>query len=144
MKRLSLLFVAILLVGCSTRESIPLSMEDEKAVENYLSETVMFRSNDGTVESTFKVLGSDKSRGEIYLWAHMNEYYEDGNDRFQGGGWSLPVVLFVNVNEQNIYIKGYDVPGDGSEYSEGIKNLFPKDLHNRIFRFPESEIEELF
>lgn len=66
-----------------------------------------------------------------------------GNYQFQnecfvkvGGTGIIPVKITL---DKDYHLVAYEEPDDGSHYTESLKVLFPKELHNRIFNVNEEK-----
>ncbi len=103
----------------------------------------MHSTFDGNVYSVFEILHADKKAGEIYVWALIQEYYKTETDLENGTGMSVPMVLHVEKNGEDLQILGHTLPRDGSYYSGDIKVLFPKSIQSKIISYSSKYIEEL-
>ena len=56
------------------------------------------------------------------------------------GSGIIPAVITFTVDKDNVYtLQSYEVPLDGSEYASSVKEMFPKDLYNRIIPSSDSD-----
>lgn len=56
------------------------------------------------------------------------------------GSGIIPAVMTFTVDKDNVYtLQSYEVPLDGSEYASSVKEMFPKDLYNRIIPSSDSD-----
>lgn len=134
------LILLIMIGGCLKSNTINLTSDDYNEIEKYLSDEIFRESNNGKTFGTFEILGLDNN--EIYIWALIMNYDKGKNEL--AGGWSVPLVLMVQRVNGNLEILGFHAPGDGNLYSEDVKKLFPKHLHQRILEYPSSgRVEEL-
>ncbi len=125
-------------------ENNAISVIDEQVVEKYLSEEVMNTNFGGEIFVSYEILETDKNEGEIYLWALIQEYYEKGGALEEGSGMSVPIVLSVNVhNNDSLEILSHSLPRDGSYHSEDIKEMFPKKIQNKILEYSSNHIGDL-
>jgi hypothetical protein len=128
----------------TTSENNAISVIDEQVVEKYLSEEVMNSNFGGEIFVAYEILETDKNEGEIYLWALIQEYYEEGEALETGSGMSVPIVLSVSVhNNDSLEISSHSLPRDGSYYSEDIKEMFPKKIQNKILGYSSNHIGDL-
>lgn len=125
---LLLLFIS-LLVSCKSintneNNNIEITEKTEKIIEEYLdnnTDDIDLGKNSQKCYTAFEILGT--SDNKIYLWLQ-----KEGISAI-----SLPVVLTVKNNDDELIITSHDFPGDGASYSKYIKKLFPNDI------FPEPE-----
>lgn len=75
-------------------------------------------------------LGITKKGNEtyVYVWALVESYYVQDNKLITNSGYSIPYKFIIENNE----IKGYKVPGDGTEYTKTIKKIFPEYIRNKF------------
>jgi hypothetical protein len=106
---------------------------DPSTIEKYLDEKVMQPSFGGKIFSAHQVLMTDKDK--IYIWAYVQEYYKQSGKTELGSGWSVPMVLNIEWKAGLWSITGHETPGDGSQYGDDIRRLFPQELHQKIFDF---------
>ena len=93
--------------------------------------------------TTYEILGTDLNAAEVYLWALIEEYYQEGGNLEQGTGMSVPMVLHAEKNTQSFKILKHTLPGDGSNYIDDIKTMFPSKLHNKIVDYDVNHISKL-
>ncbi len=132
------LTIILIAVGCS-HNTLP--EDDIRYVEDYLAEKTLQPSFGGEVISAYEILAVDNSN--IYLWVLQIEYYRAGNEIKQGAGWSVPMVLSIERDENKIKTLSHKTPRDGSYYAEDIKTLFPRNTHKKIFDYSSKHIEKL-
>lgn len=139
---LLLIVLTIFTSGCSAGE-IPLSEVDKTVIENYIRDE--YRTG-GSVGNTFvmiDILGSDKSREEVYIWALIEEYSFNETGANLDSGASLPFVLEVDTEDDVVEITKSRIPGDGSIFTENVRELFPKGLHSKILDYSSEHIDDL-
>ena len=68
----------------------------------------------------------------LYLWVLCQEYLAVGDTLELGTGVSVPVVLFVNQIDGGWQI-AHRLPGDGTQYGQDVRILFPQHLWGEIF-----------
>ncbi|MBY0755349.1 hypothetical protein K5V21_07750 [Clostridium sardiniense] len=138
-----ILLTVTLFLGCTaiTKRNIneknintmTITEKDEETIREYIDNKT---GNDIVVSdeetySAFKILGS--SDNEIYLWVlKENE---------SGGGGSVPLVLEIKKENNNLNILSYKMPGSGDDYGKDIKEMFPKGVQNKIFSKPDAHNE---
>ncbi|WP_026675295.1 hypothetical protein [Alkalihalobacterium bogoriense] len=149
---LGILSIMIILTGMyffstagdsATFENKSIPEINEQIVEKYLSEEVMNPNFGGEIFVAYEILESDKNKGEIYLWALIEEYYKKDEDIETGSGMSVPIVLSVRGhNNDSLEILSHSIPREGS-YPEDIKEMFPKKIQNKILNYSSNHIGDL-
>ncbi|MFH0866242.1 MAG: hypothetical protein V1904_08605 [Bacteroidota bacterium] len=140
MKTFQLIFVFSLMafmMSCGGKQEQSLTQKDNDAIEKYLDENVMNPEFGGKVFSASEIF--ETSDDKIYLWAYLQEYYKKDNALQTGSGWSVPIVLSVECSTEGLKILNHKVPGDGENYSNDIKSMFPEDIQQKIFDFSGTE-----
>ncbi|MGM0396431.1 MAG: hypothetical protein ACQEP4_05185 [Bacillota bacterium] len=139
---LLLIVLTIFMSGCSVGE-IPLSEVDKTVIENYIRDEYRTGGVAGNTFVAIDILGSDKSKEEVYIWALIEEYSFGGTDANLESGASLPFVLEVDIDNDVMEITKSRIPGDGSIFTENVRELFPKELHSKILDYSSDHIEDL-
>ncbi|MCR3954937.1 MAG: hypothetical protein NUK57_01495 [Gudongella sp.] len=141
--KLIFLFTLLLLLtmGCTSRE-IQLSDLDKTVIENYIRSEYRTGGSLGNTFVAVDILGSDRNKEEVYIWALIEEYSFGETSAEVESGASLPFVLEVDMDD-GFAIAGSRIPRDGSMFSEDVKNLFPEGLHGKILDYPSEHIEAL-
>ena len=141
--KLIFLFTLLLLpiMGCTSRE-IQLSDLDKTIIENYIRSEYRTGGSLGNTFVAVDILGSDKGKGEVYIWALIQEYSFDETGAEVESGASLPFVLDVDM-DGGFAITGSRIPRDGSMFSEDVKNIFPDGLQDEILDYSNDHIEAL-
>lgn len=137
------MLLLLFLAGCSQSTAITISDENHQEIEKYLRDEVMDPNFGGKNFSAYEVLGSDQDKGEIYIWAFIQEYYEEGNGIEEGTGMSVPMVLKLDQSQNSFKVLSHTLPRDGNYYAEDIKDLFPKKAEKKIFDYPTVDIGKL-
>lgn len=139
--------ILLLFVGCNaTKETssniLTLTQADERTIEEYLDA----KTNDisspfqgGRMYSAFKILGTDSNK--IYLWMLKYEYLKESN--VYTNGVLLPVVLTIEVKDNQIIIENHSYPKDGNEYGPSLKKLFPQNVIDQISTNHNELVKEL-
>ncbi|RSD22545.1 hypothetical protein [Mesobacillus subterraneus] len=135
--------VVLLLAGCSIPASIALTEEDGHEIERYIRQEVMSPNFGGEVFSAHEILATSKDKGEIYLWALIEEYYKDGAAVEQGSGMSVPMVLKVDQSGDSLKVVSHTLPRDGSLYADDIKDMFPYFAGQKALDYPSNHIKKL-
>ena len=128
-----LLSMLLILGGCNltlkdASNSLNLNKEDEKIILKYLDT----KTNDissprgGTMYSAFTVLGTDSDK--IYIWMLKEETLKQGSEVIMTNGTSLPLVLYIEIEEDKIVIKNHKYPEDGQGNGKSIRKLFPGNV----------------
>lgn len=77
---------------------------------------------------------------EIYVWAYCLGLPPSGMSENYAPAASIPAVIHINLGGS---IQSVELPRDQwDSYAEGIQNIFPNDLHEKIFK-QEINITEL-
>ena len=136
----SFVTVISLIAFVSKRDS--LNENEREVILHYLDKEMIPPSSGGDIISSFKLLGiGDK---EIYIWAHLQEYYEANGKLEKGTALSCPIVLMIDRPNDQLVIIGNKIPRNGEYYPDDIEVLFPRRLRHKIFSFSESaHIEQL-
>jgi|GEM_PF-1388539 hypothetical protein len=146
MKNIKLIFLFTLLllltVGCTSRE-IQLSDVDRTVIENYIRTEYRTGGSLGNTLVAVDILGSDRRKEEIYIWALIEEYsFGDAGAEVESGA-SLPFVLEVDTGDDGFSVAGSRIPRDGSMFSEDVENIFPDGLHDKILDYSNEHIDAL-
>ena len=98
-------------------------MENKDSKPNY-------EISDFQVFADIARLGITKKGNEtyVYVWALVESYYVQDNKLITNSGYSIPYKFIIENNE----IKGYKVPGNGTEYTKTIKKIFPEYIRNKF------------
>ncbi|CAM4025684.1 hypothetical protein [Mesobacillus thioparans] len=135
----------ILLVAGYARSSssISLSAENQQEIERYIREEVMSPNFDGEIFTAYEILGSNEKKGELYIWALIQEYYKDGSKMEQGTGMSVPMVLKIDQTEGSLQVISHTIPRDGSYYANDIKDMFPYFAEIKALDYPTIHVDKL-
>jgi hypothetical protein len=122
----------------------PLNNQLEKSITDYLVSQSQFSWKTKSDSRNLCVIENllENELFPKYVWAYCVEY--DANNGKVLSGSSLPVKIDY-PNELSFYdIDGfsYEVPGDGSQYSEDVKRIFPQEIQQKIFNFDSKNIIE--
>lgn len=93
--------------------------------------------------SAFEILASNRKKGELYIWAYIQEYYKKGEGIEEGTGMSVPMVLKLDQSGKSFKVRSHTMPRDGSFYADDIKNLFPKLAEKKALNYPSGDINKL-
>ena len=72
----------------------------------------------------------DKEYRYAYMWIYDESFYISNNRIISSGGSSMP-YKFTFAKKEDKVIK-YENPKDGNEYTSSIKEMFPKDLEEKV------------
>jgi len=117
----------------------------EKAITNYLLTQKHFSWTIRNGDYNFcavENLQSEKELFPLYLWAYCGEYIVLNGELKTISGTSGPVKIDY-PNELSFYDLNkfsYEAPGDGVQYSEDVKRIFPEDVRQKIFNFDKDNI----
>lgn len=134
------MFVFLLLAGCSNSA---VTEEDGQEIERYIRQEVMSPNFGGEIFSAYEILASNEEKGEIYLWALIEEYYKEGAEVEQGSGMSVPMVLKVDRSEGALKVISHTLPRDGSFYADDIKDMFPYFAELKALDYSSGPIKKL-
>ncbi|MBT2694244.1 hypothetical protein [Bacillus sp. ISL-55] len=137
---LSLIVMFLLLAGCS---NMAVSEEDEQEIERYISQEVMDPNFGGEIFNAYEILATNEEKGEIYLWALIEEYYKEGAEVEHGSGMSVPMVLKVDRSEGTFKVTGHTLPRDGSFYADDVKAMFPYFAEMKALDYPSIHFKKL-
>lgn len=129
--------VSMLAFSCGNSKIETIPVADAGVIQNYLDMKVIDPAFGGKIFSAHKIFHSDA--GCIYIWAYMQEYYKKDDKLESGTGWSVPLVLYVDMTSGKLRILGHIAPGDGEVYANDIKRLFPKSIQKEILNYPTSD-----
>jgi len=117
----------------------------ERAITDYLLTQKYFswRITDNSYNfCAIENLNPENDLLPLYVWAYCGEYVVQDDKLETLSGRSGPVKINY-PNELSFYDLNrfsYEVPGDGSHYSEDIKKIFPKNVQQRISNFDVENI----
>lgn len=117
----------------------------EKAVTDYLLTQKRFswkNRDDGINLCAIENLNPESEMFPLYVWAYCGEYVLENGELKKVGASSMPVKINY-PNELSFYRLdkfSYEAPGDGSQYTEDVKKIFPEDVWQRIFHFDRKNI----
>jgi hypothetical protein len=117
----------------------------EKAITNYLLTQKRFSWTIRNGDYNFCAVENfqpEKELFPLYLWAYCGEYIMLNGELKTIGGTSGPVKIDY-PNELSFYDLhrfSYEAPGDGAQYSEDVKRIFPEDVQQKIFNFDRDNI----
>jgi uncharacterized protein YxeA len=117
----------------------------KEAIESYLltQEHFSWKTEEyGVNFCSVENLGSKDDLFPLYVWAYCGEYVFENGEAVVASGFSGPVKINY-PNELSFYDPerfSYEVPGDGAAYSEGIKEIFPEDIQQKILEYNSKNI----
>jgi len=117
----------------------------EKAITNYLLTQTHFSWTIRNGDYNFCAVENLKPEKELfplYVWAHCGEYIVLNGELKTISGTSGPAKIDY-PNELSFYALSrfsYEAPGDGAQYSEDVKRIFPEDVQQKIFNFNREDI----
>jgi len=117
----------------------------EKGIINYLLTQQQFSWT--TTEGSHRFCSVDNLDSEnklfpFYVWAYCGEYIIDNGELKNLSGSSGPVKINY-PNELSFYRSddfSHEAPRDGSYYDDDVREIFPENLHSKIFDFNREEI----
>lgn len=108
---------------------------ESDVVAEFIAQNLGSKSPDGQTFVSYEVLGEEVQGNlrNLYVWALIQEYYIGEGKLAEGSGSSLPIKI-VEENTNNEWVpQSYRAPGDGTQYSKDIQEIFPQDVHDKIF-----------
>jgi len=119
----------------------------DDVISKYLEQQFGFKAIDGVAFEAHELYGVEKKEDKTYayIWSVQQEYkYVDGKLE-NGAGLSIPLVLIMSTDGNNKYtVVEYKAPKDGQQYVASIKEMFPKEYHEKILtRTNSAELEEI-
>lgn len=129
-----------------SQQNNSLASHQEKAIVDYLLTQEQFawqtKENSQNICS-IENLG-DNSLFPLYVWVYCSEYDIEEGRLEKLSGCSLPIKIDY-PNELSFYDLSkfsYEMPRDGSFYSEDVKIIFPESVQQLIFDFDSKNIIE--
>lgn len=116
---------------------------DHNEMERYLTTEVMEPNFGGDVRTTYKILDTNTTKHEVYVWALIQEYVQEGDHFEQGTGMSVPLVLYIDNEDKTFTIKGHRLPRDGSYYPTDLRTMFPVHVQLAISPHPDGVVTKL-
>ena len=83
----------------------------------------------------------DENIKYAYMWIVEESYYVENNEVKTGAGSSMAYkIKFVDD-----VVVNFEIPKDGSEYDESIREMFPEEIANKIlgFNLGDDEIKSI-
>lgn len=117
----------------------------ERAVINYLLSQKHFswKTRDDSYNfCAVENLKLENVLSPLYVWAFCGEYIIQDGKLKRFGMSSFPAKINY-PNESSFYDLSkfsIEVPGDGSQYTEDVKKIFPEDIWQHIFHFDRKNI----
>ncbi|RKD25850.1 transcriptional regulator [Ammoniphilus oxalaticus] len=145
------LFLAFSLTSCSTQTKVtqpePLdgaiqdAPENEGTLEEAVSQAILAQYNSSAeAETTTEghiILDTERINGgvKVYMIASYGAFgFENGIFTIVGGTGSIPTIMTFSKDENGGYtLLEYKEPLDGSLYANSLKEMFPPELHTRLF-----------
>ena len=112
--------------------------EIEMAIEDYLlDKSNQNKKYDNEVSFvSFHVLlieeKNDFTLFNIYAWVVEETYYLENNEIKQNNSSSIPYKFVVELIDDTFVVTDSRIPRDGSYYADDIKNIFPKDVRDKL------------
>ena len=119
----------------------PINLRDkeiEMAIEDYLidkSNQNKRHDNDVTFVSFDTLLIEEKNNFtlfNVYAWVLEETYYLGNNEIIQDGASSIPYKFVVELIDDTFIVTDSRIPRDGSYYADDIRNIFPKDVRDKL------------
>jgi len=157
-KILIVFFLAILLYGgflafersSSSKKPEPVfynfgNDQVEKAITEYLSTQQYFgwtTKEDSRNFCSIEKLDQENDLFPLYVWVYCAEYaVRDGGIKTLSGSSGPAKISYPNeLSFYDLSRFSYEAPGDGSQYGEDIKRIFPENLQDMVFNFDRDNI----
>lgn len=120
---------------------------NDTQINEYLEQNVYSQWSRSEREPEYKtfcshyVLGSDDSH--IYLYSAGTDACYKNDDVEITNGAQIPVALNVKRNGDKVKITGYGCPGDGGEYTNSLKRIFPEEFIDKISALTNDDYKAL-
>lgn len=117
----------------------------EKAITEYLLTQRDFswkNREDSRNFCSVEKLDQENELFPLYVWVYCAEYFLENDELKIASGSSGPAKINY-PNELSFYDLGrfsYEKPGDGAQYGEDIKMIFPEVLQDVVFNFDRNNI----
>jgi hypothetical protein len=138
-----LLLILVLAGYARSSGSISVTAENHQEIEKYIREEVMSPNFGGEIFSAHEILGSNEKKGELYIWALIEEYYKEDSKIEQGTGMSVPMVLKIDQTEDSLQVISHTLPRDGSDYANDLKDMFPYFAEIKALDYPSIYVDKL-
>lgn len=119
----------------------------EKSMMDYLLTQKRFSWKSNSEGHRFCVidnLGSNKSF-PLYIWTRCSKFSFQNGKLKELNGSSLPLKIdypdelsYFDINKFS-----HKAPGEGSHYTKDVKEIFPKEIQDKIFNYQKKEIDEI-
>jgi hypothetical protein len=122
----------------------PLNNQLEKAITDYLVSQSQFSWKTKSDSQNICVI-ENLSENELfprYVWAYCVEYNIDNGKTLSGSSGPVKIDYPNELSFYDIDGFSYEIPGDGSQYTEDIKRIFPEEVQQKIFNFDRKNIIE--
>jgi hypothetical protein len=97
----------------------------------YLVERII--DNDGDLAKEYK--GYDNFY-YAYSWIVDGTYYKENNEIKEDSGGSVPNKVLLGKKTDKYTVLKTQIPGDGTQYPEDMKKLFPSRIRNKMNNAP--------
>src|SRR5699024_6983302 len=71
----------------------------------------------------------------VYVWATVHSYYVENHQLEINSGYSAPCKFIIENDE----VINYIMPEDGERYAESVKEIFPKDIREKMKNLDSDE-----
>ena len=98
---------------------------------DYLTDGIVEPTRGGEIFADYYEMG--RGPNELYIWAHISEFYREDGELKAGSGVSHPMTLTLSNSDGSP--TEHLIPRDGSYYAESLREIFPTQLHNEALNF---------
>lgn len=81
---------------------------------------------------TYLIEEKDAENTIVYAWVLDESCYKQNDEIVIDSGFSIPYKFILQKNEGNYKVIDYQIPRDGTYYSEDMKAMFPEDVLNNM------------
>ena len=110
-------------------EEYIMNLEKQKHIKEMQSEYIDIENDDFKVFTNIAKLGISKENEDVlvYAWILVKSYFVQDGDLHESGS-SMPYKFRIKNNE----VIDYQVPRDGEDYTNSIKEIFPKEIIEKM------------
>lgn len=113
-------------------------------IDSYLAEQIGSAYMGGRVFCAYELMDwvhdEHQQQTTLYLWVLCQEYLAVGDTLEKGTGVSVPVALYVSQTGDG-WQMAHRLPGDGTQYGQDVRILFPQHLWGEILAENPQAIE---
>lgn len=93
---------------------------------------------------TYLIDEKDDENTIVYAWVLEESYYKQNDEVVKDSGASIPHKFTLQKSNSNYKVIDYQIPRDGTYYSEDMKAMFPEDVLNNMNKiYDDGTMDEL-